>query len=87
MDNCAIHHDEEIRHIVEDLCGAKLIYLPPYSPDLNPIEQAFFAMKAFLRRQHGHSLAPEAREELIYEAIHHIKAESIECWVANCGYL
>jgi len=30
--------------------GCKLIFLPPYSPDLNPIEQAFAAIKAFLRR-------------------------------------
>lgn len=63
MDNCAIHHDEEVRAIVEGECGtstfrclscinvhtgAKLIYLPPYSPDFNPIEQAFHSVKAWL---------------------------------------
>jgi transposase len=63
MDNCVIHHDEEIRAIIEGDCGtsycplfeyshsdrlagAKLVYLPPYSPDLNPIEQAFHSIKS-----------------------------------------
>jgi transposase len=68
LDNCNIHHAEEIRELVEDqagelgpfypkyvvivslVVGCKLIFLPPYSPDLNPIEQAFSAIKSYLRR-------------------------------------
>ena len=66
LDNCHIHHAEEIRELVEDeadtsamlFCtvlqlthysGCKLIFLPPYSPDYNPIEQAFSSIKSFLR--------------------------------------
>ena len=61
LDNCSIHHDEEIRELVVEECGeisstallccagARLVYLPPYSPDFNPIEEAFSAMKAWLR--------------------------------------
>jgi len=41
LDNCRIHHAEEIRQLVEDEAQCKLIFLPPYSPDYNPIEQAF----------------------------------------------
>lgn len=49
MDNARIHHGED----VEDLCskyGVRLEYLPPYSPDLNPIEEAFSKIKSHLRR-------------------------------------
>jgi transposase len=50
LDNCSIHHSEEVRALVEDEAQCKLIFLPPYSPDLNPIEQAFLCIKAYLRR-------------------------------------
>ena len=70
MDNCSIHHNEEIRKLIVDECSmstltfyfhpvpaehkycldARLIYLPPYSPDFNPIEEAFSFIKGWLRR-------------------------------------
>ena len=49
MDNLSSHKSEEVREIVE-AAGAGLLYLPPYSPDLNPIEQAFAKVKAHLRK-------------------------------------
>jgi len=49
MDNLSSHKSEEVREIIEE-AGAKLLYLPPYSPDLNPIEQAFAKLKAHLRK-------------------------------------
>jgi len=48
MDNLSSHKSEAVREIVEE-AGARLLYLPPYSPDLNPIEQAFAKLKAHLR--------------------------------------
>lgn len=68
LDNCAIHHSEELHVLVEEkarmscipllytmlttssLAECRLMYLPPYSPDFNPIEQAFLAIKAYLHR-------------------------------------
>jgi transposase len=68
LDNCRIHHAEEIQQLVEDeahmwclslisslythifIAECKLVFLPPYSPDYNPIEQAFSSIKAFLCR-------------------------------------
>ena len=38
MDNASIHHVENLYKLIEFQAGAKLIYLPPYSPDLNPVE-------------------------------------------------
>jgi len=65
LDNCNIHHSEEVHALVKDeahMCqivmadntltlslDCKLLFLPPYSPDLNPIEQAFSAIKSYLR--------------------------------------
>ena len=49
MDNVAAHKSEGIRQAIE-AAGASLRYLPPYSPDLNPIELAYSAFKAFLRK-------------------------------------
>lgn len=49
MDNLPAHKNEDVRKIIE-AAGAKLLYLPPYSPDLNPIEMAFAKLKAHLRK-------------------------------------
>lgn len=49
LDNLASHKSEKANRIVRE-CGAWLLFLPPYSPDLNPIEMAFAKLKAHLRR-------------------------------------
>src|SRR5687767_9861373 len=49
MDNTCIYHDEELVKSIEKV-GCKILYLPPYSPDLNPIETAFLSLKNWLKR-------------------------------------
>jgi transposase len=49
MDNASFHHSERIEQMCSD-AGVKLVYLPPYSPDLNPIEEFFAELKAFIKR-------------------------------------
>ena len=49
MDNLPVHKSDNVRRIIE-AAGATLVYLPPYSPDLNPIEMAFAKLKAHLRK-------------------------------------
>lgn len=49
MDNLSSHKGSEVRELIEKR-GCDLMYLPPYSPDLNPIEEAFAKLKALLRR-------------------------------------
>jgi len=49
MNNASFHHADRITQICAD-AGVKLIYLPPYSPDLDPIEELFAEMKAFIKR-------------------------------------
>ena len=49
MDNLPAHKGEDVRKAIE-ATGASLLYLPPYSPDLNPIENTFSKIKAYLRK-------------------------------------
>jgi transposase len=49
MDNLSSHKGPRVRHMIE-ASGASLLYLPPYSPDFNPIENAFAKLKALLRK-------------------------------------
>ncbi|RFU31130.1 hypothetical protein B7463_g5198, partial [Scytalidium lignicola] len=49
MDNASFHHSERIGQLCRD-AGVRLVYLPPYSPDLNPIEEFFAELKAFIKR-------------------------------------
>ena len=58
MDNLAAHKVAGIRQAIE-ACGATLLYLPPYSPDLNPIEPSFAKLKALIRKH-----APRSRKVL-----------------------
>jgi transposase len=55
MDNLSAHKSQDIRSAIE-AAGAELRYLPPYSPDLNPIEQAFSKLKAHLRKHKERSI-------------------------------
>jgi transposase len=64
MDNLAVHHHPAIRATIE-ASGAHLYYLPPYSPEFNPIENAFAKLKAFLRKAAARTIDELGR------AIHH----------------
>jgi transposase len=50
MDNLSSHKGSRVRDLIEQRGGCELIYLPPYSPDFNPIEEAFAKLKALLRK-------------------------------------
>lgn len=67
--------------------GARLLYLPPYSPDLNPIEQAFAFVKAWLRRHEVEGRNPAAIPWLIHQAMDSITPELAREWASNSGYL
>lgn len=70
-----------------DFCiGAKLMYLPLYSPDFNPIEEAFSSVKGWLRRHEAQAVNAEVRPWLIHQAIMAITEEHAKGWFVNCGY-
>ncbi|TFK78352.1 hypothetical protein K466DRAFT_459923, partial [Polyporus arcularius HHB13444] len=63
-----------------------LLYLPSYSPDLNPIEESFATLKAYIRR-HGHEMrTAEDPINALLEACGCITAEKAERWFAHAGY-
>ena len=83
MDNCAIHKLEEIEAALEAV-GAWVIFLPAYSPDLNPIENCWSKVKTLLR-----SLKPRTWSELqeaLVEAFSSITVPDILGWFRHCGY-
>jgi transposase len=82
MDNARSHHGGEIDEIVE-AAGCSILYLPPYSPDFNPIELAWAWIKRFVRR-----IAPRdvtARLAAIQSAIESLPAEFGESWFRKAG--
>lgn len=83
LDNLGAHRPAEVRAIVEAR-GARLLYLPGYSPDLNPIELAFGTLKAALRRAGARTR--EALEAAIAQALAAIPPEQVRGFFAHCGY-
>jgi len=69
LDNCAIHYSDEITQLCSD-AGVSLEYLPPYSPDFNPIEEAFAELKAWMRS--NCEIAAIAQEEGKFEEFLHL---------------
>ncbi len=83
MDNLSAHKGERVRELIEGR-GCQLIYLPPYSPDLNPIEEAFSKIKGLLRR--GEARTREALVEAIGAAISAVTAKDAYGFFEHCGY-
>lgn len=83
MDNLSAHKVAGIRELIEAR-GAQLVYLPPYSPDLNPIEQAWSKFKQFLRTAKARTA--EALDQAITDALKTITADNAQAWFRHCGY-
>lgn len=83
LDNCAIHKQEEIEEALEAV-GAWVLFLPPYAPDLNPIENCWLKVKACLR-----ALKPRTFDALLaalVEAFAALTRQDIQGWFGHCGY-
>ena len=83
MDNLSAHKGGRVREIVER-AGCELIYLPPYSPDLNPIERAFSKVKGLLRRAEARTR--EALIEAMGWALEAVSARDAWGFFGHCGY-
>ena len=83
MDNLPAHKVAGVRAIIEGI-GAKLMYLPPYSPDFNPIEKAFSQIKAFLKKTAART--KEKLDAAIAAAIDVVSAQNAINYFAACGY-
>ena len=81
MDNLGAHYDSEAICQIED-CGARVLFLPPYSPDFNPIEKMWSKIKSLLRK-----LEARTQKELsnaITQAFRTVTSEDARGWFSSC---
>jgi transposase len=83
MDNASIHKTDEIEQLIAK-AGAKLIYLPPYSPDFSPIENCWSKIKSLLRSIGARNYPDLAKA--IKEAFDQISLKDIQGWFTHCCY-
>lgn len=83
MDNLGAHKVTGVREAIERR-GAKVVYLPPYSPDFNPIENAFSKFKAFLRKAAARTI--DTLEIAIRDALETFTPQDCASYFAAAGY-
>ena len=83
LDNLSSHKGGRVRELVEGR-GCELLFLPPYSPDLNPIEEAFSKVKALLRRTGARTR--EALVEALRTAVGAVTGRDSRGFLEHCGY-
>lgn len=83
LDNLSVHKNEAVRARIE-ACGCRLVFLPAYSPDFNPIEHAFSKLKAFLRKAKART--QETLESAIAAGLATITPEDARGWFKHCGW-
>lgn len=83
MDNLGAHKTQRVRELIEAR-GCELWFLPTYSPDLNPIEEAFSKLKALMRRAEARTR--EALLEAMGEALRAVTPQDAAGWFTHCGY-
>lgn len=84
MDNLSIHKRQKVRELIEAR-GCQVLFLPPYSPDFSPIEEAFSKIKAVLRKIGARTR--DALQEALEYALTTVSASDAAGWFRHCGYL
>jgi len=83
LDGLGAHRTSKVRDLVEGR-GCELVFLPPYSPDLNPIEEAFSKIKGTVRKAGARTRG--ALDTAVGEALSAVTPEDAAGWFAHCGY-
>jgi transposase len=83
LDNLNTHTGAKVRQAIEAK-GCRLLFLPSYSPDFSPIEEAFSKLMVFLRRSEART--PETLQEAIIQALTTITVQDAHGWFQHCGY-
>jgi transposase len=84
LDNLGAHKSEKVKQLIESR-AASVIFLPAYSPDFNPIEEAFSKIKAILKKTAARTR--EALIEAIGRALGAVARQDAWGWFAHCGYV
>jgi transposase len=83
LDNLSVHKTVGVREAIE-AAGARLVYLPPYSPDLNPLEFAWSKLKAYLRKAAARTT--KALHHALREGLAAISRSDAQAYFTHCGY-
>lgn len=83
MDNLSAHKVSGVQEVLAE-AGARPYYLPPYSPDYNPIEMCFSKLKGILRAKAAETL--EGLDQALTQAFNLISSQDTAGWVKHCGY-
>ena len=83
MDNLSAHKRPDVVAAIRAV-GADVLFLPPYSPEYNPIEEAWAKLKELLRR--GHTLTRDAFDAAVASAMSAIDHDDVRAWTAYAGY-
>lgn len=80
-----VHHVNEVREVLQQ-AGIIVLFLPPYSPNLNPLEEAFSYIKQYLRKHDELLQALRDPRDVIMQAFHSITAEHCNSWISHASY-
>ena len=83
LDGCSVHKSKIVLKTFED-CGINVIFLPPYSPDLNPIELFWSKIKSFLRNAKSRTFDSLCKS--INLAFNSVNISNFSSWFSHCGY-
>ena len=86
MDNCSIHHTLQVKKLYFEDVGILLLYLPPYSPDMSPIEETFSSVKYFLQDHDDLLQVIEDPKTVVQAAFDNITKQQCVSWIQDCGY-
>ena len=86
LDNASIHHVDEVTELIEEQAGARVLFLPPYSPDLNPLEEAFSQIKSIMKKNRDLFEACTFSRPLLSIAFSMMTAEDCKSYIRDSGY-
>ena len=86
MGNASIHHMDGVVDLIENQIGAHLLFLSPYSPDLNPAEEVFSQVKAIMKQNDALFQAGSAPRVLLTMVFGMVTEEDCSSYIAHAGY-
>ena len=87
MDNASIHHADRIVDLIRTQTQALVLFLPPYSPDLNPVEQVFSEVKSIMKANDKLFQVYSAPRALLAIAFSMVTPQNCISYIRDCGYM
>ena len=87
MDNCAIHHLDQVVNLIETRAKAKVIFLPPYSPDMISLEEVFSKVKSILKANDEVFQVCTQLRTLLAMALSMLTTENCFSFIQHSGYI